>query len=108
MTGEMHQSEVTREAYPLHFAVADALGGVVHAFDQYQGPYVCIGPDLRIGQPPYAIAPKGLGIVRLWLCYDSSGWITIYNEANERTSDLFRWDNASTAVEAARSVLDTE
>lgn len=40
MTGEMSQSEVTREAYPLHFAIADRLGGEVRAFDQYQGPYV--------------------------------------------------------------------
>lgn len=40
MTGEMHSSEVTRESYPLHFAIADALGGEVRPFDQYQGPYV--------------------------------------------------------------------
>ncbi len=107
MTGEMYQSDVTREAYPLHFAVADALGGVVNPFDQYQGPYVCIGPDLCIGQPPYAIAPKGLGIIRLWFQFDSGG-VTVYNEANGRTSEPFPWDNASAAVDAARSVLDTE
>ncbi len=40
MTGEMHKSEVTREAYPLHFACADAVGGTVEPFDQYQGPYI--------------------------------------------------------------------
>lgn len=40
MTGEMSQSEVTRESFPLHFAIADKFGGEVLAFDQYQGPYV--------------------------------------------------------------------
>lgn len=41
MTGEMHASEVTRENYPLYFAVADALpGATVKPFDQYQGPYI--------------------------------------------------------------------
>mgnify|MGYP001567463141 CR=1 FL=1 len=33
-------AEVTRESYPLHFAVADKLGGKVGAFDQYLGPYI--------------------------------------------------------------------
>lgn len=42
MSGEMHQSEVTAENFPLHFAVAKEFGGDVHAFDQYLGPYVTI------------------------------------------------------------------
>ena len=42
MTGEMHKSEVTREAFPTHFAIADALNGEVRPFDQYQGPYVSV------------------------------------------------------------------
>ncbi len=64
MTGEMIKSDVTREAYPLHFAIADELGGSVEPFDQYQGPYVVIGGDIRSGSGPYALAPRGLGIVR--------------------------------------------
>lgn len=104
----MHQSEVTREAYPLHFAVADALAGVVHAFDQYQGPYVTLGFDARAGTPPYAVLLQSLGIVRLWFQFDEGGEVVIYNEANERTSNLFRWNDASAAVDAARSVLDEE
>ena len=60
MTGEMHRSEVTPEAYPTHFAIARALGGTVEPFDQYQGPYVCIGRDVRAGSGVYALAPRGL------------------------------------------------
>lgn len=39
-TGEMSASEVLRESYPFHFAIADAIGGEVRPWDQYQGPYV--------------------------------------------------------------------
>jgi hypothetical protein len=53
MTGEMHQSEVTAENFPLHFAAAKEFNGEVHPFDQYQGPYITIadrfggGPERR-------------------------------------------------------------
>lgn len=40
MAGEMTKEEVTKDAYPFHFAVAKSLGGSVKPFDQYQGPYV--------------------------------------------------------------------
>lgn len=107
MTGEMHESEVTRENFPLHFAVADALGGEVKPFDQYQGPYVVIGDDVRCGAPPYAVAPVGLGVVRLWLCTKDDTFAMIYNEATERSSPefpLWRPDEVELAVKAARSV----
>ena len=43
MTGEMSKSEVTRDAYPYHFAAADQFdGATVQPFDTYQGPYVLI------------------------------------------------------------------
>lgn len=45
MTGEMHESEVTPENFPIHFAVAKEFEGTVHPFDQYQGPYLVVpGP----------------------------------------------------------------
>ena len=106
MTGEMHPSEVTREAYPLHFAVADALDGTVHPFDHYQGPYVSIGPNNWI-VPTGAFYPKGLGIVRLWFQGGKYG-VMIYNEVNQRGSKWFPKDCSECAVEAARSVLDKE
>lgn len=105
MAGEMSAAEVTREAYPLHFAIADSFGGEVKPFDQYQGPYVVIGDDVRIGRTPYAVAPRGLGVVRLWLCSDDGAECYIYNEANERRSELFWYDDEVGAVCAAQEVL---
>jgi len=111
MTGEMFKEDVTREAYPLHFAIADALGGTVKPFDQYQGPYVCVGGDVRMGAEPYAVAPRGLGVVRLWLCSEDGGDCYVYNEANDKRSEDFPmfWNNSaqhySMAIEAAKGVL---
>src|SRR5574341_1070698 len=112
MAGEMFQDEVTRENYPLHFAIADKFHGKVIAFDQYQGPYVVIGKDVRVGNSPYAIAPRGMVIVRLWLCSDDGGAYFIYNEANERKSEEFLLlreggpiSNEQQAVWAAEEVL---
>lgn len=104
MTGEMLQSDVTREAFPLHFAMADAVGGTVQPFDVYQGPYVLVGADVRIGAAPYAVAPRGLGVVRLWLCSDDGAICTVYNEATEEQSPPFMWDDEAAAVEAALMV----
>lgn len=47
MTGEMSQSEVTRDNYPELYALRDALKrrGIAsepRAFDQYQGPYLAV------------------------------------------------------------------
>lgn len=110
MTGEMLREDLTREEYPLHFAVADALKGSVEPFDVYQGPYVLIGEDVRVGRPPYQIAPRGFGVVRLWLLSEDGFAHRWYNEANEKQSGeflMYESDemNARQAVEAAREVL---
>ena len=106
MTGEMFKEDVTRERYPLYFKIADALGGTVEPFDRYQGPYILIGQDVRVGDAPYAGALHGLGIVRLWVIDQDNGIeAAIYNEANGKTSDPFPWDCDDLAVDAARSVL---
>ena len=105
MTGEMCRSELTAEAYPIHFAIAKALGGSVEPFDQYQGPYVCIGRDVRCGAGPYALAPRGLGIVRLWVCSDDGAVCTVYNEATNKSSAPFLWNDKRAAVKAARATL---
>ncbi|KKL89015.1 hypothetical protein LCGC14_1918890 [marine sediment metagenome] len=105
MTGEMFSSDVTPEAYPLHFAIAEALGGTVQPFDQYQGPYVLIGEDIRAGDEPYAVAVQGLGVVRLWLIDESASLNpSIYNEASGRSTP-FLYNNTNSAIEAAQSVL---
>lgn len=104
MTGEMHASEVTRDTFPTHFAIAEALGGSVKPFDQYQGPYVVIGTDIRIGTSPYACAPRGLGIVRLWLCSDDGVLATVYNEATDAQSEPFFYEDTESAIAAACEV----
>ena len=113
MTGEMCAADCTREVYPLHFAIAKALKGKVRPFDLYQGPYVAVGPDIRIGAEPYAYCPSHLGIVRLWVCPAPEGFegaqAIVYNEANEKASKPF-WAYGPSATRracrAAREVLD--
>lgn len=90
MTGEMHKSEVTRENFPLHFAIADALGGEVKPFDQYQGPYILTKVSC------------------LWLRMQGDQIATIYNEATKQYSTEFPlWgpDEVNLAIGAARSVI---
>lgn len=89
MTGEMSASEVTRDNWPIHFAIADALGGEVKPFDQYQGPYILIKEAC------------------LWL-FIGSAWATVYNEATDCTSAEFPlWgpDEIALAIGAARSLI---
>ena len=106
MTGEMLKEEVTRDNYPLYFKIADALGGTVEPFDQYQGPYILVGQDVIVGDAPYALAPLNLGVVRLWVIDQDNGIeVAIYNEATDKTSDPFPWGCDDLAVDAARSVL---
>jgi hypothetical protein len=71
MAGEMNQSEVTRENFPMHFAIADEFEGEVHAFDQYQGPYV-----LSEGN-------------KFWIVSNDDDTISIYNDRNEKVSEGF-------------------
>jgi hypothetical protein len=89
MTGELHESEVTRDAYPIHFDIADLFDGTVRPFDQYQGPYV--------------LTPDG---DRLWLCSDDGAICTIYNDKNDKQSEPFLLDYEDTieAINAAQSV----
>ena len=68
MTGEMSCEEVTRESFPLHFAIADAFNGTVEPFDQYQGPYV-----LANGQ-------------RFWIINDGY-YLAVYLETTHRQSE---------------------
>lgn len=106
MTGEMTRDMLTPEEYPVHFAAAEALGGTVVPFDVYQGPYILLGREYRGGSGVYATAPRGLGVVRLWLLNDDGGpmcqW---YNEASEKVSEYFWAGSPEEAIEAAREIL---
>jgi len=108
-TGEMSQSEADDvEAWPMHHAIAKALGGTVKAFDQYQGPYVLVGSEIR-GQGVYAPAIPMKGTVRLWIqsAEGADGAeLQVYNEDNEKLSEPFWWEDTNAAVDAAMSVLD--
>ena len=105
MTGEMFAHDVTPEAFPLHFAVANALDGHVKPFDVYQGPYICIGQDTRAGAEPYQLCVQNLGVVRLWVIRDETTGDIIYNEANDKQSEPFPFDDVDCAIAAARSIL---
>jgi hypothetical protein len=97
MTGEMSQSEVTAEAFPLHFAIAAALNGEVRAFDVYQGPYILTDHVL----------PN-----KLWLSSDDGVAWKVYNDTTDKESEPFlltyddEIDNAN-AVLAAESITTT-
>lgn len=91
MTGEMSRDEVTEENFPIHFAIANALGGTVHPFDQYQGPYIS---DLPNGG-------------KLWLIDNGFGpGLRIWNERNDRTSGVFYFSETALQIEYARGVLE--
>lgn len=109
MTGEMSRASLAQDisegAYALHVAAAKALSGTVQPFDQYQGPYVLIGAEVR-ATGIYAPVVRGLGVRRLWLIGDDEGgpvcrW---YNEATETESVEFWWNDIASAVDAALAV----
>jgi len=108
-TGEMTQSEAdNREEWPLHHTIADALGGKVKAFDQYSGPYVLIGSEVR-GQGVYAPAIPMKGTVRLWIqmVEGAEGLVQVYNEDSKKLSEPFPWDDTVAAVEAAKQTFES-
>lgn len=74
MAGEMSQSEVTREAYPILFEIQDALDaeGVFsdpRAFDQYQGPYLYVPGVCKVWLAPV----MGVLIERSHLQFETRG-----------------------------------
>ena len=96
MTGEMSKADVTKEAYPLHFAIARALKGTVHPFDMYQGPYVRTSyGQLWISEPE---TPEN------W----PDGYVMVWNERTHKASTPFwPWSKTATrrACRAAREVV---
>ena len=87
-TGEMSPEDVTREAYPAHFAIADALGGEVVPFDVYQGPVI----NTQYGRLYVNMEPEG-------------GLATVWNEDNTNESNVFSLDDENGAVDAALSTI---
>lgn len=81
MTGEMSKADVTSEEYPLHFAVAKALGGTVEPFDVYQGPYVLTPAHERL------FLTNNDGVSGCW-----------WNEATSLESAMFPCDGAMAEI----------
>ena len=118
MTGEMYQidpitaTEPDGTVWEYHSTLARGLrqrgfDATVQPFDQYQGPYVLIGEDFRMG--PYAAAVQGMGVIRLWLSengYDGegAGEGAIYREDTD-TAELFILESPESLVNAALSLL---
>ena len=90
MTGEMHESEVTREEYPYHFAAADLFdGATVRPFGKYQGPSVHI---------------PGKG--RFFLCSDDGVCCEWYSERSDAISYTFFCDmNEDVAADALHDLI---
>jgi hypothetical protein len=94
-TGEMSQAELDqngRQEWPLHFAIADALGGVVKPFDQYQGPYV-------------ELPEEG----RLFIYSEDGAEGVVWNEDTKQSSEPFLLHESAEneAVDAALSVCES-
>lgn len=112
MAGEMpYIDPVTGETpdgtvYTLHAAIAKAVGGTIQPFDVYQGPYVLVGADFRVGEPPYQYAPGGFGVKRLWVQSDDGFSATIYREDTEIESEPFDACGPFAGEDAARAALE--
>ena len=94
MTGEMawiNQDglDANGDVWSTHAAIAKAVGGTLQPFDAYQGPYIAVGADVTAGEPPYALAVRGLGVCRLWLCSDEDGIGYVYREDTDTRSEPF-------------------
>lgn len=102
MAGEMTESDVTPEAYPEMFQLADDLRKILKVnvqprpFDQYQGPYLAVGIDMRAGHGTYAPLISLPGVVRIWYGSVPMTWTLEANGTaasvteNMTTESLFR------------------
>jgi hypothetical protein len=86
MTGEMSRDEVTRESYPLHFALGDKLGGTVRPFDQYQGPFLS--------------SPRGV----FWLISGDGYHCRWYEGNGSLVSESFAYDDSDGAAAAGEAL----
>ena len=113
MTGEMHSItqkglDSNGDSWPTHAAIARAVKGKLKPFDVYQGPYIVVGPDVRVGISPYQMAIQHLGAIRLWIT-DTDDFerpqVRIWREDTETTSKPFWYEDTRAACKAARKLL---
>jgi len=118
MTGEMYSinqdgEDSSGNTWPLHAAIAktlraDGYDATLQPFDQYQGPYILVGKDVRVGNAPYRLAVQNAGVIRLWIGAANNtqeGLLLIYREDTETLSDSFWCEDIESAVACARELL---
>ena len=114
MTGEMYRIDPITGVEPdgtvwsLHAAIAQALGGTVQPFDQYQGPYILVGPDIRIGTRPYQLAVQHMGVKRLWICSDDGDTAFLWREDTDTQSEQFFYTETDWAIDLATMLMKDE
>jgi hypothetical protein len=100
MTGEMCKDDVTREEFPLHFAVADAVPGAsVEPWDVYQGPYIQLP-----GYGCYWLIEAYDGPSHRWDYY--SELCCWWNEYRDDRSVPFHLEDKAGAVEAFKGLIE--
>jgi len=111
MTGEMFwiNPETGEDSnggcWPIHLAVAKAVGGELKPFDVYQGPYISVGVDLRIGNTPYSIPVQNQKCIRLWVVNVEDYDAAIYREDTDTQSYAFCAFSGDVAFEAKHAAL---
>jgi len=115
MTGEMYHinqegKDDSGNEWPIHAAIAKALceegyDATLQPFDQYQGPYILVGKDIRVGQRPYQLAVQNMGVIRLWLTIDDEGEGLVYREDMDISSDAFWCNDIGGAIDGARELM---
>jgi len=115
MTGEMYHidqdgKDDSGNEWTMHTAIAKALraegyDATLQPFDQYQGPYILVGKDIRVGARPYAVAVQNMGVIRLWLTIDDYDKAYIYREDTDALSDAFLIDDIEDAIACALELM---
>ena len=118
MTGEMYHidqdgKDDSGNEWPIHAAIAKALredghDATLQPFDQYQGPYILVGKDIRVGTRPYQLAVQNQGVIRLWVTHEDDdipdGLLVIFREDTEAVSKPFWFNDIDTAIACAREL----
>ena len=111
MTGEMSWinpktgEDSNGDSWPIHLAVAKAVGGELKPFDVYQGPYISVGIDLRIGNSPYSIPVQNQKCIRLWVIPVDDYDVAIYREDTDTQSYAFSAYAGDVEFEAKHAAL---
>ena len=111
MTGEMSWinpetgKDSNGDVWNIHLAIAKAVGGELKPYDVYQGPYISVGIDLRIGNSPYSIPVQNQKCVRLWVIPVNDYDAVVYREDTDKQSYAFCMYSGDVEFEAKHAAL---